>query len=349
MLTDLEHDCLYIILSNLSYVDRLSFRLLNKSTLNLKVPKFKDIFVNRLLEHNIVPTYEDALIFCDNLYSTGAYVAGSFILDCLYNVNYHQDIDIFDQTGIDIINYEWTVRLESEYHKCCDEEKERKFEYCDRNSFQDFESNNLKFTQSLYKLGFGYYGGESISPNLAIRSYLHKSNPKYVDRNINEIKDTNDTIQIIPIDLKLKDNERSVIPRFIKATFDLEICQNSFDGKSLYIKNMKKLIYKYDYIKPNTRFILSIYEQDVKIKNNNENKTKERMKKYIKRGFNIQFHPQYYQINENIALILKKQKYNFYGHQNCKEDKRFEIDSYTQDYIRYIDNGEIDLSKHDLS
>lgn len=33
---------------------------------------------------------------CEEIYNSGACVAGSFILDCLFDTNYHNDIDIYD-------------------------------------------------------------------------------------------------------------------------------------------------------------------------------------------------------------------------------------------------------------
>jgi len=97
-------DCLSLILYKISYVDNLNFRLTCRDAKNVPLPKFRDIFIKRLLEHNIVPSYNDAIKFCNNLYETGAYVAGSFILDCLYDTNYHRDIDIYDQTTL-VNNY----------------------------------------------------------------------------------------------------------------------------------------------------------------------------------------------------------------------------------------------------
>jgi len=45
-----------------------------------------DINVMKKLRHNI----------CEIIYKTGACVSGSFLLDCLYDTNYHNDIDIYD-------------------------------------------------------------------------------------------------------------------------------------------------------------------------------------------------------------------------------------------------------------
>jgi hypothetical protein len=310
-------DCLSLILSKISYVDNINFRLTCKYAKNIQSPNFKDIFIERLLEHHIVPSYETAVKFCNNLYETGAYVAGSFILDCLYNTNYHQDIDIYDQT---ILKDNYIV-----------------------DGFEKFGDDNLKFTQSLYELEFLRVSC-SCGPDPVMRSYLHKSYPNLDNKLCENIYDTytvkfvdktKDTIQIIPIALTLKENERSFIPRFIKASFDLEICQSLFDGKNLYIKNLDKIINKYDFIKPNTRFMDSVYPRDDERENI---MTNIRMEKYIKRGFDIKFHPHYDEIDNFIKDELKLNKYNVI---NTINEGRH------QNNIKYIDNGEIDLSKYD--
>ena len=342
----LDEDCINNIKSYLSFMDILCYKLTNISNHKMILPNFKDVFIERLLRHNIVPNIEDAKNFCDNLYNTGAYLAGSFILDCLFNTNYHGDIDIYDQTGFDLIlkNEEETIN-----HNCSQEEKNRKYEYWGSDKFKDFESKNLQFTQSLYKLGFRNVkrlGG----PDSIIRHFLYKSNPiiKEFHRGNGKIRfslkePSNHCIQIIPINMELRDNERSVIPRFIKSSFDLDICQNIFDGKKLQIKNLNKLIYKYDHIKPNTRFMLTVYEDDQE-----GEATEKRMIKYLERGFNIAFHPKYDEINKHVFDILKLKKYNLWGHQNCTIAGIYNLNNHQQNNIKYIDNGEIDLSIFDL-
>jgi len=329
LLEYLNNDCLLSILSKVSYVDNISFRFTCKYCKNIPLPNFKDIFIKRLLEHKIIPSYDEALIFCNNLYETGAYVAGSFILDCLYDTNYHQDIDIYDQTEpVDLYTYTAPYSGQiSTYYRLND-------------SFDEFGDNDLKFTQSLYKMGFKSISS-GIGPNLILRSFIHtsnsdfdivKDNVSYYNSTKSVNKFTNHSIQIIPIGLTLRPNERSFIPRFISASFDLEICQSIFDGHNLHIKNIDKILNKYDYIKPNTRFMLHVYPQD----NNEEGTlTMKRMDKYIERGFDIKQHPKYKEIEEFVRNTLKSNKYS--------------LDNGRHQYnIKYIDNDEIDLSKYDL-
>jgi hypothetical protein len=324
MLDLLIKDCIDNIKSHLSYIDILCYKLTNKSNHHKMIlPNFSDVFIKRLLQHHIVPSYEDAKLFCNNLYNTGAYVAGSFVLDCLYNTNYHQDIDIYDQTN------------SVDYH--------RSKTYV-HNSMFKFGDDKMRFTQSLYSSGFVYVDDENEDPSLVIRCFLHKSYPGLKHKRITVGNDskyitpkTNDCIQIIPIGLTLKNNERSVIPRFISASFDLEICQSIFDGHDIHIKNINKIINKYDFIKPNTRFMLSMYPDESYINYENYEKdecilTQIRMDKYIERGFDIKYHPQYEEIDNFIKETLKSKKY---------------VKGMSHYNIKYIESGEIDLSKYD--
>ena len=130
----------------------------------------------------------------------------------------------------------------------------------------------------------------------------------------------------------ITENQRSFIPRFIKASFDLEICQSLFNGKNLYIKNLDKIINKYDFIKPNTRFMESVYPRDDE---RADISTKNRMMKYKERGFDIKLHPHYDEINYFIKNTLKINKYNTVNF----KDRR-------QNNIKYLDNDEIDLSRY---
>jgi hypothetical protein len=254
------------------------------------------------------------------LYNTGAYVAGSFILDCLHDTNYHQDIDIYDQTNS--VDYQ---RSNSYVH----------------NDMFKFGDDKMRFTQSLYSSGFVYIDDENHDPNIVVRRFLHKSylglqRKLIIDGNDSKYitPKTNDCIQIIPIGLTLKNNERSVIPRFISASFDLVICQNIFDGHNVHIKNIDKIIRKLDFIKPNTRFMLSMYPDNLGRDELLEGRilTAKRMDKYIARGFNIRYHLQYDEIDNFIKETLKSKKY---------------VHNMSHYNIKYIESGEIDLSKYD--
>ena len=315
-------DCLSVIANKLCYIDQLSLKLTCKNKMPLN---FKSILIKRLLEHRIVPTIAFAKLFCENLYATGAYVAGSFILDCLYDTNHHNDIDIYDQTSL-IPFYTHTDKdgNQSIYNGIDD-----------LYGFGTSDMNNLKFTQTLYTMGF-FSKHDTCGPNPLLRNYFHSEfynkddltavcHPQARHRE-NNIYNMKDKIQIIPIGLTPK-KERSFIPRFISASFDLEICQNIFDGHHLYIKNVNKLLEKYDYIKPNTRFMLNVYPEQTDSINL---VTDKRMEKYIKKGFKIERHPKFDEINQHIKEIIDSKKY-------------FGNDHYL---INYIDDGSINLSHY---
>jgi hypothetical protein len=336
-------DCLNLICKNLCYIDILSLKYTCKkfSSLNFTLPSFKDIFIKRLLEGNVVPTIDDAIKFCDNLYDTGAYVAGSFILDCLYETNYHNDIDVYDH-----------LVPENLGNICL---------------IDNFGCENLKFTQSLYKSNFESIGSISET-DLTLRNFINKYNPSYSSINFGSQKEfgyntvrSKNLIQIIPVNLQLNNNERSVIPRFIKASFDLDICQSFFDGKKLCIKNIFKLMYKYDFIKPNTKFMLQIYDIDKKYVNNvncyhgdkikissededlYENKsTEDRINKYINRGFDIKYHPKYNEIKLHIKETFENNKYCKIH--NCSDFGNCNNKNHPRNNISCIADSSINLS-----
>lgn len=309
MFVGLNNDCINYLCQFVSYVDILSFKLVHKLNYNtIILPNFKTIFIKRLLEHQVVFSEQEALSFCNHLYKTGAYVTGSFILDCLYDTNFHNDIDVYDQST---------------------RKKDHKYDY-----FSECCPNNLQFNQYLYQTHFQNTNKgvtncvtnaeQCITPRL--RTYINQLHP-LCHTNHTDFKDS---IQIIPIGLKRRHNERSTIPRFIKASFDLDICQNIFDGRQLYIKNVNKLIYKYDYIKINTLFSIGIYEvgRDV---DERQHVTEKRANKYRERGFHITKHPLCDEMIHTTNYLLETK---------CNHNQR--------NIIKCIDDGNLDLSLYDI-
>lgn len=326
----INEDCQNIILSKLPYLDMLNYKMTNKSNYQSVILNFRERFIQKLLQCQVVPSFQLANQFCDKLYETGAKIAGSFVLDVLYDKCDSSDIDIYDST---------LFRNQSIYEYGEDYTVGYKID----DFFKEFEDNHrLKFTQFLYQAGFlslGFHTG----PDVIFRSFAHQSLwPGIKERfRIIDIYDTphhnlrgedisqiKHRIQIIPIAMEVKEGEKNFIPRFIKATFDLEICQNYFDGKNVYIKNYDKLVKKYDYIKSNSKFIFSIYQSE---KDKSEESTMKRMSKYTERGFKISLHPQYNQMKQEIDDIIDKE---------YKHGRHYDI-------FKHIANGEIDLSKYD--
>jgi len=66
MLDSLNFDCIDLITKDLSFIDILSLKHVNKNFHSLKFnfPNFKDLFNKRSLKGNVVPNIEYALKFC---------------------------------------------------------------------------------------------------------------------------------------------------------------------------------------------------------------------------------------------------------------------------------------------
>ncbi len=72
-----------------------------------------------------------------------------------------------------------------------------------------------------------------------------------------------------------------------------------------------------------------------------EKQTKQRIDKYIERGFNITYHPKYKEIKQYINDCISL---NTYCVEKCIPGKCNNID-HKRDNIKCIENGNIDLSK----
>ena len=284
----------------------MSLRLTCYNLSLLPKPNFKSIFKQRLL--SFLDTEKEAEDFCQNLYKSKAMVSGSFILDCLYGTNYHDDIDIYDQADPNKI-------------------------YMERSNFK-FGDNYLKFNQYLYNQKFKNFTHDNDSDETyIIRSYIPNkiysqiNNDKTIDMYIKyeEYLKYKNKIQVIPIALSKGSW------KFILASFDLDICKNGFDGQNLYIRSWNKLINRKDYIKPNTKVLIHTYFHRYCAEEIDEKITKERLEKYKSRGFNIKKHPKYNEIKNEISDILNN-----------------DILNYTKDTIKYIEDGLIDLDKYYL-
>jgi hypothetical protein len=307
------------------------------------MPSFKNIFIKRLfpliclnidkkiselsqadfdvLKHKITNTltgFQNRKIFnieeeidmknlryniCEFIYYTGACVTGSFMLDCLYNTNYHNDIDIYDLINIT-------------------DNEIKNTHYTPASVLYSFKPNDnkLPFTKFIYASGFrwrGFSASYGSNGDGYIRTYL-PNEIQQLEMNSSEeelhecgeidcLSINKHKIQIIPVKLKKSNDQRSPIRTFINSYFDLDICKNYFNGRELIVRSWKKLIYKYDYIKNNIHGIVyddgagSDDNYDDMVKNIFDvDTTEKRMKKYIERGFNIKVHPQQDKINNYV-------------------------------------------------
>lgn len=311
MLAQFDIDCRDNIISYLCYIDLLNVKLISKTDYKIVKLNFRELFIKRLLQHEVLPNYNLAVQFCDKLKETGAVISGSFILDVLYDTNFHNDLDLYDNSMITNDN-------------------------CLMDGYNSKNSDILKFTQYLYKANFNCVdsvGGQYVK----IRSFMHDSQLEkvrvedkhwrrspYVMANIDDkkLKQYRHCLQVIPIAVN-----KGGIQQFIKATFDLEICQNYFDGERVYLKNITKLVKKTDKIKANTKFLLSYYVSDI---DDAENNTEKRIIKYRERRFDIVKHPLYETMKKDINNIVAE------AHNN---DRYYNV-------FKHIANGEIDLSRY---
>ena len=90
---------------------------------------------------------------------------------------------------------------------------------------------------------------------------------------------------------------------YIDMSFDMDICKNYFDGKKLCIKSWNKLINRQDYVKPNALLMVNYTNNS-----NVRELSKKRIEKYRNRGFDIDWHPLYDQIVDEIETIINLNK-----------------------------------------
>lgn len=238
----------------LDCVSVMSLRLTSRRESRLKMPDFRKIVARKLAPHFPDRDVNEVL---DALYNSDAIMSGSFLLDCLYDTNYHHDVDVYDPSGVP--NTEPRPA-----------------------NYGDPGSPKFKFMQYIYSTGYNTHADPDL-PGQGVymtREFVHlslhcKKNPCVCH-----------PIQIIPVNLTPKKTLRGTVVRNILATFDLDICKNGFDGRSLYVRSWIKLIYRFDHIMPGTSNILESYNG-----NRGPLMTADRTNKYMNRGFHITNNP----------------------------------------------------------
>ena len=220
--------------------------------------------------------------FCEAIYHKGATIAGSFILDCLYETNYHGDIDVYDQR-----NPEDTERSGSGF---------------------DVKGQYNRFTTYLCQNGFAFFQ-PCLGNSNYVRNFLPRSKT-VVSQNSRDIfpisRTEKNQIQIVTSGIAPSAPGRSTVNKCILASYDLDICKVGFDGRNLYVRSWLKLIYRFDHMVPNTRFLLSVYDASwVEEKHIMEN----RAQKYRERGFHILRHPLTELIDQHIYRVRHKNCY----------------------------------------
>ncbi|CAK7994775.1 Hypothetical protein POVR1_LOCUS299 [uncultured virus] len=226
--------------------------------------------------------------FLEELYLSGGSISGSFLLDCLYGTDYHNDIDIYEPDDCDTYTSE---NVSTGYF--------------------EFGGSNVRFTQFLYQSGFYQRGYSRFSDQGSgsdqVRSFRTET-----------MEDPRNHLQVIVLKMRAKSGSRSCVPQFVNSTFDLDICKCLFNGRDLMIRSWKKLMYRYDYIKCHMHGVIFSYpyegcdgrlgyaDRDEII---DQSVTEKRLVKYSSRGFNIQHHPEIPQIINMLLNVVGDPKY----------------------------------------
>lgn len=90
-MSNLSSDIWPIVARYLCYVDKYSLKLVSKKMHKIKLD-FKPIVINKL--GKIIDNADE---FCNKLHQYKCIMSGSFILSCLYDEDYFNDVDLFDK------------------------------------------------------------------------------------------------------------------------------------------------------------------------------------------------------------------------------------------------------------
>jgi len=85
-------DAVVAISGHLCYVDAMTLKLTCRRFKNIPLPDFRNIVIQKLRECGI----PDPESFNDKLLETGSVMSGSFLLDCIYYTDHHEDIDVYE-------------------------------------------------------------------------------------------------------------------------------------------------------------------------------------------------------------------------------------------------------------
>jgi hypothetical protein len=329
---DLDQNILGRICKYLCYVDRISLKF-TCHTLNIRISgtilDFIPIIKKRLLQ--FLPSIKEVDKFLHLLSKFGVIISGSFILACLYNKDWFGDIDIYE--NYNFFKDFWHKKMEKIKIIPNRKLRNQKFTRVIKKIYNDSFLQSYPTTDSFGNLDFiesnvsyfytfdHYYSYISkflLNQSTANYNGLDSYKEAYVIRNF---PINNTFFQHIYIGADPK--------KFIKHTFDMDICQNFFDGKQLCVSRWDKLIDKKDFIKPNALLLKFYLEHDTKDYSNEKaykddiyqtclDKSEVRMKKYQERGFQIELHPKYDQIME---YIYQKKPNRTYAHELVNKDQ----------------------------
>ena len=237
----------------LCYVDFQSFRLTCRTISMVQQKDFKKLLIQKLKLHTDEP--EKLLDIIDQ---TKGCISGSFILAVLYDQNFYNDIDIYENPNTTIPDDVYNITSFSPFS----EDESLKSGISIDFSCQDTPISNYIRTAL------------NIDPNIDSRGYSMICSCVKNYKIFQHI--------LIPFNL----------PKFILNYYDIDLCSNMYYGGQLYVKSWDKLFSKVDYLKPNRLIGLKYTEKDI-LEYSIVSKLVERKNQYYKMGFVIKLHPNY--------------------------------------------------------
>ncbi|CAK7994610.1 Hypothetical protein POVR1_LOCUS134 [uncultured virus] len=298
-MADLPLEIIKLIFNDVSFVDKMSMRWSCKFIQSLPMPSFKDVFIKKIFPLLGLPPIED-----DSYLSSSCYQDDVNLVNIM--MQHVNEVDHLRmkrlRNGLCEAIYQSRAGVSGSFILDClygtnfagDIDFYEPLEPNHPKSFK-FGDGTMPMTQFIYQCGFFC---RTSALDESVRNFETSLKT-----------DCKPLVQIIQIPIAKSETDRSAIPKFINATFDLDICKNIFNGRTLMVRSWKKLIYRYDYIKCHSACLLGAYAndpipEDVRLEN--------RRTKYLNRGFNIQAHPRFNEMMEEINQITKT-RYPFDG------------------------------------
>ena len=212
---------------------------------------------------------------CQMIKETQSIIAGSFILDCLYNTNYHNDIDLYAHPYSSMRKF---LTMSGFFHYNGETPPEE--------------------TQTIL------HGIETLS----LKETNHNEIIQYIPVALRKVFPSRTSCDV---GWKRPPKQFGSLQTIINRSYDLDICKSCFDGEKLYVRSWKKLFGRYDYIKCNMRFVTRFYRDDGDdddVEGIDLEITEIRAKKYRSRGFRIEPHPQNNLIIEMVTNVMENGK-----------------------------------------
>ena len=305
-----------IIAENLCYIDLLA---LTAAIPFIRPHIHKDRYdVNKIIRYRLSEIFGNLIDvdeFITELVECNSYISGSFILQCLYNVEWEgSDIDVYSLSTDGSYSgklKEWLYYLGSREFNL--EEDDNRYKELHLTSRTFVATNDAKETSETDSI--------PIKPikitKIVLNHIIVNTNPIEISTPDNIHKLYNEPY------LLGKRLHNSTIFKFVDTTFDLEICKVVYDGSRLYIRNIFSLFKRKCTADFSTeKYIKRILYQspdfcDKRIKDNLMN----RIQKYEQRGFTI--------------------RWSKYGSPQDNNFSNFSEDESSDDILRFINSTKI--------